>query len=381
LDTGYDFIQPEFFNVLFFQQKNLVIYPYVDLKHLHSLEIFANGYNVINLESTALHNLREILEFENGNSYSHQPTLYFIYNLDSENLKEIISLKNIRCILNTHEDVEHLATENSFIFYNKKIKSFVNFDSEAQDLEFEQLLISRSENEAVLQDEIQRIKAISTRIFTIINESNDVNEIVLLLEEYDKKYWKKILNFVKLYFKIEVPELSKLRVPSTKRFSNKPTKFSSEYEFILKKNSKIGQEFIQLLHDYRSKKVNPSNLELDQLYNPHKLYDYLRDHHWDTGITKDFLSEWIQMNNTKYKLNDNDLSDFLSIFRYLKIPESNITELQINRNETFEKNEESKLKSEPIHELSTQMSIPSINNFYSFKDWLLKKLDDLDKSI
>jgi len=368
VDTGYDFIQPEFFNVLFFQQKNLVIYPYVDLKYLHSLEIFANGYNVIDLDSTALHNLKEILEFEVGNSYSHQPTLYFIYNLDSENLKEIISLKNIRCILNTHEDISYLATDNPFIFYNKKIKSFINFDSETQDLEFEQLIISNSENEAVLQDEIQRIKAVSTRIFTKINESNDPNEISLLLEEYDKKYWKKILNFVELYFKIEVPELSNLKMPPTKRLNNNLKDFSSEYEFILKTNSKIGQEFIQLLHDYRSRRVNPSNLELDQLYNPHKLYDYLRNHHWDRGITKDFLIEWIQMNNTKYKLNENDLSEFISIFRYLKIPESITTELFIDKNETFEKKEEQKPISEPIHEINPQSGIPSINNFYIFKE-------------
>ncbi|MDX1797557.1 MAG: hypothetical protein R3255_02805 [Candidatus Lokiarchaeia archaeon] len=63
MDTGSDFIKPEFLNIIFFQQKNLVIFPYVDLKHLHALEKFTVGYNVVDLETTALHNHKEILEF------------------------------------------------------------------------------------------------------------------------------------------------------------------------------------------------------------------------------------------------------------------------------------------------------------------------------
>ena len=90
-DTGFDFIQPEFLNILFFQQKNLVIFPYVDLKHLHTLELFTAGYNVVDLESTALYNLKEIIEFGAGNSYSQNKSLYFIYNLDREKFDEIIS--------------------------------------------------------------------------------------------------------------------------------------------------------------------------------------------------------------------------------------------------------------------------------------------------
>ena len=63
MDTGSDFIQPEFLNIVFFQQKNLVVFPYVDLRHLHGLEIFTAGYNVVDIESTAIHNIKEILEF------------------------------------------------------------------------------------------------------------------------------------------------------------------------------------------------------------------------------------------------------------------------------------------------------------------------------
>ncbi|MHA2473798.1 MAG: hypothetical protein ACXAES_11250, partial [Promethearchaeota archaeon] len=103
MDTGEDFITPQFLNILFFQQKNLAIFPYVDLKHLHVLEIFTPGFTPIELESTALHDLKNILEFESTNSYSQSPTLYFIYNLTKEKVKEILTVKDVHCILNTNE--------------------------------------------------------------------------------------------------------------------------------------------------------------------------------------------------------------------------------------------------------------------------------------
>ncbi|MFX0176721.1 MAG: hypothetical protein ACFE85_10870, partial [Candidatus Hodarchaeota archaeon] len=88
MDTGYDFIQPEFLDIIFFQQKNLVIFPYVDLKHLHSLQIFATGYDTIDIDATAIHNLQEIIDYEKSSSYSQQPTFYILYNVDASNLKK-----------------------------------------------------------------------------------------------------------------------------------------------------------------------------------------------------------------------------------------------------------------------------------------------------
>ena len=105
MDTGSDFIRPEFLNILFFQQKNLVVFPYVDVKHLHALEIFTAGFNTVELDSTALHNLKEILEFEKNNSYSQNPTLFFITNVSQENIKEIMNLDGIRCIINSNDKV------------------------------------------------------------------------------------------------------------------------------------------------------------------------------------------------------------------------------------------------------------------------------------
>ena len=149
MDTKYDFLLPEFLNILFFQQKNVVIFPYVDLKHLKTLEVFTAGHNVIDLESTALYNLEEII-YEANNSYSQDQSFFFIYGLDTEKLADILGLKDIRCVLNINENVGDLANGSNFIFYNKKSKQFLNYSESTGSLEFEKHLISTSSNKAIL---------------------------------------------------------------------------------------------------------------------------------------------------------------------------------------------------------------------------------------
>ncbi|MFW9820931.1 MAG: hypothetical protein ACFFE5_15090, partial [Candidatus Thorarchaeota archaeon] len=128
----------------------------------------------------------------------------------------------------------------------------------------------------------------------------------------------------------------------------------------------IGKEFIQLLHEYRSKKVNPAHLELDELYNPQKLYNYLRNHHWKEGIPKDFIDEWYQMNISNYKLNEADQIDFEKIKRKLG--------LEITKS--------SKSLSEPYipeKEESSEYEVPSPKSeLYIFKHWIKIKLDHLE---
>ena len=75
----------------------------IDLKHLHTLEVFTAGYSHIDLESTALHDLKRVLEFESENTYSQSPSFYFIYNLERSNVKEVLSMEKIRCVLNSNE--------------------------------------------------------------------------------------------------------------------------------------------------------------------------------------------------------------------------------------------------------------------------------------
>jgi hypothetical protein len=387
LDTGYDFLQPEFLNILFFEQKSLVIAPYVDLKHLHSLEIFTAGFNVVDLDSTALHNIREILELENNNTYSQTPCFFFITNINSNEIHEIMELDNIHCVINANEKIDSTIDDGQFVFYNKKNGSFLNYNPSKTNLEFEKQLIDTSKNKSILQDKILRIKSIATTIFTEINEELSINsrKIAQILSEYDPKYWDKILGFTRLYYKIEIPEIDvKFSINQKLKNSNKKPliDFSDEYHTIVSSNRKLGREFIQLLHDYRSRKVNSSNLDLEQLYNPQKLYDYLRNHHWKNGIDKEFLTEWQKMNNTKYALNEDDLSDFHKIFNILKAPKEILTDIStdsMNYDEKITNNNNTILTERIKSKISSSNSIPSIKNFSQFKKWVLNKLDQIEK--
>ncbi len=388
MDTGIDLIQPEFLNILFFQQKNLVIFPYIDLKHLHTLEIYTVGHNVVDLESTALHNIREILEYESTNSYSQNPSFFFIYNINPEKIKEIMTIDNVRCVINTNEKVENPIKEDGFVFYNKKNKSFINYNKDQQDLEFEKELITSSSNEAELQDKIQKIKTEATRIFTEINQKGRLDSLPEILTDYDPKYWNKILDFVKLYFKIELPKSDKIlntpkKIKVQERIlrSSSLKDFTNEYERIISQNKNIAKEFIQLLHDYRSRHVNASNLDLEQLYNPQKLYIYLRNHHWNPQISEDFLINWIKMENTHLKLTENDINDFEEIFRFLNIPDDFLSEkiTQIFYNE--EKVDKNQLSVKEKAKVRKKNEISSINSFDEFKKITIKKIRLIEKLI
>jgi len=381
MDTKYDFISAEFLNILFFQQKNLVIFPYVDLKHIHSIDCFTIGYDVVDLDSTALHNLQEIIEFETSSSYSQQPTFYYILNAKVEDIKILLESPNIHCVINTHENVEHLANGDNFIFYNKKNNSFLNYEPERVNLSFEQHLIQTSQNEQILLDEILKIKNIATKIFVDLNKNNKADNLPKLMGDYDQIFWDKILTFTKLYFKIQIPKFERPKKIPKKKFSKPLKDFSFEYEEILKTNRKIGKEFIKLLHNYRFDKVNPANLEVEQLFYPKKLYNYLRNHHWEKGIPPDFLSKWIEMIDTKFKAKENDLLDFQIIFDKLKISPAYLPEVNEENkphNNTLHKpiNPTVKIKNDSVK--VTIEPIPSVENFQEFKSWLLKKLDDLE---
>ncbi len=371
MDTGSDFIRPEFLNILFFQQKNLVVFPYVDVKHLHALEIFTAGFNTVELDSTALHNLKEILEFEKSNSYSQNPTLFFITNVSQENIKKIMNLDGIRCIINSNDktNFRELVNGSSFIFFNKKHNQFLNYDLTDSDLEFENQLIADSKDEAILQDKIQKLKIISRAIFTEINQSSSLDNLNELLSDYDKKYWEQILSFTEKYYDINIPEVDIDNFEVIKTPSKLNKDFISEYEICVSKNKQIGKEFIQLLHDYRSKKVNPSHLELQELYNPSRLFNYLRNHHWESGIPEDFIHEWSQMSISAYKLNESDQLDFEIILRELGInyslPFSSFSEVISPQAETY-----------------SLEDIPSpTTDWERFKPWISRYLTNIEEVV
>jgi hypothetical protein len=388
MDTSSDFLQPEFLNIVFFQQKNLVIFPYVDLKHLHGLEIFTAGYNVINLESTALHNLKEILEFESTNSYSQKPTLYFIFNVDREKVKDLMKLEGIRCIINSNENVGDLANGSNFIFFNKKNNQFLNYDFTANELDFENSLMNDSQDEVILQEKIQKIKIAAIRIFKELNHSGTLEKLPDILVEYNKKYWNSILEYTSRYYDINIPDISGIKFKPRKVLND----YSEEYEMLISRNRVLGKEFIQLLHDYRSKRVNPAHLELDELYNPQKLYNYLRNHHWKKGIPEEFIQKWHQMKISDYQLSDSDESDFEMIMRELGIENQFISStstksllLQIELNKSNQKtnvppsprtdwnNYKSWINHQLLHIEQFSFDVPIFTNLHSY---LLRDMSD-----
>ena len=377
MDTGYDFISPGFLNILFFKQKNLVIYPYVDVKHIHSLDCFTVGHDLIDIDSTGLDNLHDIVEFETSNSYSQQPTLYYLLNVNAEDLEKLMESPNIRCIINASENVEHLANGNYFIFYNKKNRTFLNYQPERESLAFEQQLIRSSQNEQELLDNVLKIKSTATKIFSDLNANANSGSLPTLLSDYEQKYWDKILTFTQLYFNIQIPKFIRPKISSKKKYSVPSKDFSKEYEFILKTNRKIGQKFIQLLHDYRADRVNSANLEIDQLYYPKKLYNYLRNRHWTKGIPQEFISNWVQKLNINSHLDESDRLDFQIIFDKLRI----IPVKKINTPKEIKTSKKSVKEHSGFEDKITKKvieTIPPIESFQEFRNWVLKKIDELE---
>ncbi len=380
MDSGEDFLTPEFLNILFFQQKNLVIYPYVDLKHLHTLEIFTAGYSHIDLESTALHDLRRVLEFESENSYSQSPTFYFIYNLDRSGIKDVISMDNVRCVLNSNDNIADLADGGGFVFYNKKNNRFINYSD--RNLEFEASLISSAKNREILYDSIQKVKSTASLLFSELNSSDSFDTLPKILEDYDPKYWQKILNFTGKFYEIKVPKVGELDYkPPVKKVENEGlADYSYEYEVIVSTNKNIGKEFIQCLHEYRSKKVNASHLGLEDMFNPLRLYNYLRNRHWKEEIPETFLKEWISMNRSQYTLTEVDCNDFEAIFHSLKIDIATLNLPQVQPiQESIQKpktkhNELEKPKKKGFN------LIPSVKTDWpNFRQWMLDKIIVLEK--
>jgi len=386
VDSGEDFITPEFLNIIFFQQKNLVIFPYVDLKHLHTLEIFTVGYSSIDLESTALHDLKNILEFESSNAYSQSPTFYFIYNLDREKVKEILTIKNIHCVLNSNEIIPNLTNGSEFVFYNKKNSQFVNYSENGSNLDFEQHLISSSPNMTILQDKIQSIKNVASQIFTEMSQNNSSTKVPELLKQFPQKFWEKILVFASRYFGINVPPISQNMTesyePASKGSRTDFKDFTDEYEIIVSSNKALGKEFIQQLHDFRSKRVNPEYLELEELFSPLKLYNYLRNRHWKEGIPQNFIDKWLQMDISKYTLTESDIADLETIFAKLGLHQ-NI--LPISQKSIVSSEPEPETKPEQVELVPSPQSliddIPYLQEWKDFSHWVNDQLQIITKLV
>ncbi|TFG24948.1 MAG: hypothetical protein EU533_01660 [Promethearchaeota archaeon] len=397
MDSGDDFLSPELLNLIFFQQKSIVVFPYVDQKHLKSLETFAVGHSVIDIDCTVINDVGSIIEHESG-TYSQNPNLYFIYNASKDIIASLHDRENVHCIINTHEDVSNLVSDHSLIFYNKKYKKFLNWNYNSNELTFEKKLIEQSKGEAsLLHDLLVQIKSFATRIYTIIAETNNYPSIPLLFNEqadiYPPEYWERILEFMEMYHAIKTPQeiiegLNQLKLTynsgiKVRAISEKIAleDFSPEYDLIIATDKFISNAFIHALLEYRSKYVNSANLELTQLYNPRALYNYLRNHHWKEMIDDRFINEWFK--NPDIITDDNSRNVKIMLKKlgisYELIIQEPVEELSYNGEINFESTKTiEKIEDKRI---SSYQEIPSIKDFTRFKEWILDKLEEVERII
>ena len=145
----------------------------------------------------------------------------------------------------------------------------------------------------------------------------------------------------------------------------------------------IGKEFIQQLHEFRSKRVNPEHLELEELFNPLKLYNYLRNRHWKEGIPQRFIDKWLQMSISQYTLTDSDMDDLEMIFTKLGIRQDTTP---LPTSEPLSSNSEFVRVSTPFKSTSSNQALvdemPSLqDNWRDYKQWFVRQLETLTRLV
>ena len=356
----------------------------MDLKHLRSLDLFTVGFETVDIDSTLIHNLNEIIEYESNSSYSQLQTLYFVLNPSVEELEKLLESPQLRCVINSKENVESLANGDQFVFYNKKNSMFLNYAFESRNLSFEKEVIGTTPNKQAIMDELLKIKSVSSKIFAELNQNSSLDNLPEILSEYDQKYWNKILRFTELYCQIEIPEFNRpVQLPKRKS-SSKEIDYSAEYEAIIKTNRKIGRSFIKLIHEYRYDRVNPANLDVPQLFYPQKLYNYLRNHHWKKEIPKEFAINWLKNATRDFSDSEDLLIEFQVILNKLRLSYS-VSDIDLEHGNEPEKiginpGEKQELMSN-LNQPRKKAAIPPTDNFPEFKKWLLNKLNELENII
>ncbi|TXT60883.1 MAG: hypothetical protein BAJALOKI2v1_70035 [Promethearchaeota archaeon] len=402
MDTKHDFLTAEFLHILFFQQKNLLIYPYVDIENLRTLEKFLIGYKIIEIESSDLFNIKDVVTLEIEENESRQKSFFIISNLPRKDIQALSKVKGLHCIINTSANLTDLKTQ-AFILYNKKRQQFVNYPMEEQDLTFEKKIFAEKNDDESYSSTLDKIHEISKKLVYKINAESNKKKVSEILEEYSKEEAQKIIEYTLNFYGIEASVLDLEMVGNTKHSANNSngnrtidSTISEEYQKIISSNKMLSAEFVPTLHDYRFNNVNESNLDLDELYSPESLYIYLRKHHWKDGIPKDFLKEWLKMENTGYKLTEQDILDFEILLNELKVPTKTLLNIMDTKN-LNKKHEKPLIKQEnpfspknqketmekKIRDMKKRSSeaIPSVEDFENFKVWILRKLDNLEHSL
>ena len=119
----------------------------------------------------------------------------------------------------------------------------------------------------------------STRLYTpILSGSTDGIEEVL--DGTPRRFWRKILGFACLYYKVQPPKnISSLFRDIGKGLSRHDFKQEAREQLskIIEINKLIAEEFIKGLNAFRLEKVSQSNLELEHLYRPFEFFAYLKE--------------------------------------------------------------------------------------------------------
>lgn len=394
MDTEYDFISPEFMHLLFFKQKNLVIYPHVDVKHLRGLETFSVGYTMVDMECTALYNFKEVLKMPSDGSHSN---FYLIYGLNKENASELLELERTHCILNVSESMTDIMSEahDSFIFYNKKTGKFLNYNFDGEELKFEHMLISMAKDPEGVKTELLKIKNVAHRLYKSLNIDPEHVDVTTLFKDYNEEEYPKILEFTANFYDISIPDNI---LEQKQRFNPENTKrarFFEEFKAITSVNQKLTDELIKMLHDYKQSNINQSNLELEELHTPMLLYNYLRKHHWEKGVPLAFFKRWPKMEHTQYQLNEDDLEDYRVILKKRGLTKDDLNEV-LSSIDLLKVKGKPQPKKEPSDPISKSVSrkrrpvqdakpdiddVPLIPNIGQFKKEVFAMLDDIESDL
>ena len=116
------------------------------------------------------------------------------------------------------------------------------------------------------------------------------------------------------------------------------------------------------------------------MFNPLRLYNYLRNRHWKEGIPETSLKEWSSMNRSQYTLTDGDHDDFQAISDSLQIDIKLFNSPQITPHQEIDMLNKNKCEEGEVLKENKFTAIPSVKTDWSnFRKWVLDKVIVLEK--
>ena len=383
-----DFLKPEFLNILFFKQKNLIIFPHIDVKKLRTLDMFCIDCSCIEIDATLLDDINDLIEEDFINPYNQNKNLYYIFNIQASRIHELIKNDSIRCIINVSNNIEDIPKNEKFVFYNRKINQFYNYSPNNNDLTFEtELLINFKENKRIIDDLFQ-IKQVASKFYAEYCDEIDLEKLKFVLNDFDPIFWPKIIEYIENYYGIEVP---KEILPENIKTNLIPIKirensYRQEYRNAIKIHFAISKNFIDALSAYINELKKASDLELNYFYIPEDLYVFLRENYWRDKIPDDFI-DMLYIKSIPLFESKEELDLFFKKFSSkLPVDQECISSFSRNEIEFMEYKlnkgkDNQREKSSENNGIGKNEKIPDISNFSEFKNWILKILSEIKKQM